>query len=121
MRTPAELYVRSTRPYRGVRVARYPLGLDVRKVKTGGITVHQGQRVFVGNGFAGYVVGIEPVAATVLRIWFYEQDLGLFETPLLAAANGSVSSTKSTAVTPKARKLVTRSKPAARKRTRRRA
>lgn len=121
MRTPAELYARSTRTYRGVRVARYPASFDVRKVKSTGTTLLHGQRIFVGHGFAGYVVGIERVAAAALRIWFYEQDLGLFETPLLPAASGSASSAKSTAVTPKVRKLVARSKPPARQRTRRRA
>lgn len=101
MRTPAELYVRSTRPFRGLRQARYPTGFDVRKVRAGGTITFDGRRVFIGNGFRGYIVGIERRAATVLRVWFYEQDLGLFDVPELADQAALTSKTPRTPGTQK--------------------
>jgi hypothetical protein len=120
MRTPAELYVRSARPYRGVRTARYPFGMDERTVKRGGMVPYVGHRAFVGGGFAGYVVGVQRVAPTVLRIWFYEQDLGLFEVPELAADQGVASTSQSTTITPKPKSCGTPTSKPQRTRTRRR-
>jgi hypothetical protein len=120
MRTPAELYVRSARPYRGVRRARYPLGFDVRKVKLGGQMNYQALRVFVGNGFHGYVVGVDRIGPTVVRVWFYEVDLGLFEIPELAEDQATAPSGKSTAITQKGATPVTGQKRPARKPARRR-
>lgn len=116
MRTPAELYRRSARPFRGVRAPRYPLGFDVRKVKMGGAMDYQGHRLFVGNGFHGHVIGVERVATTTLRLWLYEQDLGLLELPELASDSSSGSVGKSGAVTQKTAGPVTRTKPRPKKR-----
>jgi transposase InsO family protein len=58
MKTPAEIYERSTRPYRGVRAPRYRLGLQQRKVDCTGHIHVESRAPFVGAGFSGYLVGV---------------------------------------------------------------
>jgi hypothetical protein len=79
MRTPADVYARSTRCYRGERTPRYPARFDVRSVADDGIIKYDNRRLHVGGGFAGLSVGIERVSEQQARIWFYELDLGLVD------------------------------------------
>jgi transposase InsO family protein len=79
MRTPAELYSRSKRPYRGPRATRYPIAFDVRRVFKSGAVKFDGKEVYVGAGFATLSIGIERVVAKFVRLWFYERDLGLVD------------------------------------------
>ena len=79
MRTPAELYSRSKRPYRGPRATRYPIAFDVRRVFKSGAVKFDGKEVYVGAGFATQSIGIERVDAKFVRLWFYERDLGLVD------------------------------------------
>jgi len=76
MRTPSELYARSPRPYRGKRPARYPGGFDVRPVAWHGAIKYANRLVYVGGGYAGFSVGVERLRDPLVRLWFYELDLG---------------------------------------------
>ena len=89
MKTPASLYKRSSRTYRGVRPARYPAGFRMRSVSPNG-TIKFGRKApFIGTAFAGYQVGVLEVDATTIRVHFYEVDLGCFD--LVVAADKGVS------------------------------
>ena len=82
MRTPAEVYRHSDRPYRGVRAPRYPAHCVVRKVQSSGRVRYRGGLLLVGGGFRGYEVGIEADQPGKARVYFYELDLGLFDAPV---------------------------------------
>ena len=76
MKTPATLYHRSPRPYRGPRIARYPARFEQRRVAANGSIRLATSRLFVGLGFRGHTVAIERVDEQTVRFWFYEVDLG---------------------------------------------
>jgi hypothetical protein len=76
MNTPATLYHRSPRPYRGPRIARYPARFEQRRVAANGSIRLATSRLFVGTGFRGHTVAIERVDAQTVRFWFHEVDLG---------------------------------------------
>jgi len=73
--TPATHYVHSSRPFRGPRCAVYP-GCQVRKVATTGIVKCKGKRFRVGQGLAGFDVGLLPLGEGTFRLFFYELNLG---------------------------------------------
>jgi transposase InsO family protein len=83
MKTPADLYRRSSRPNREPRKARYAPGLERRLVNASGHIRYWGSIVFVGGGLAGFTVGIQVAADGRARLQFYELDLGELD---LAAA-----------------------------------
>jgi hypothetical protein len=93
MKTPAEIYERSTRPYRGPRPPRYAASLAVRKVDQSGHVNFEQRVLFVGGGFRGYYVGLQRIDENVVRVWFYEVDLGLLdlsEAPAKPTASATV-------------------------------
>jgi putative transposase len=79
-KTPAEVYKRSQRATR-VRVARYPLGWIIRLVSLGGTICVHSHSYFISASLIGHRVGLEPVDALHMRVWFYELDLGTIEIP----------------------------------------
>lgn len=79
MKTPASVYKRSPRPFRGVRPARYRVGFAVRRADSSGHVRVDERALFAGSGFAGYSLGVERVGEAHVRLWFYEVDLGLFD------------------------------------------
>jgi len=81
-KTPSEVYKRSERTSRA-RSMLYPTGWFARHVcGNGSITMHSGA-YFVSNSLAGHRIGLEPLDALHMRVWFYEMDLGTIE--ILAA------------------------------------
>jgi len=81
-RCPGELYKRSTRRYAGPRAPRYPASFAVRTVPKQGSQKYNGKEFFVGSGFAGFSIGIEHLTVTLIKIWFYEVDLGTVDLTL---------------------------------------
>jgi len=81
-KTPNEVYTRSDRAMRS-RSMLYPPGWSARRVaRNGTITMHCGE-YFVSASLAGHRIGLEPIDALHMRLWFYEMDLGTIE--ILAA------------------------------------
>ena len=75
-RTPAELYLRSTRPYRGPRRLKYSPTMVVRKVTNRGYIKLDGAYARVGQGLVGQHVAVQRLAEGLGRLFFYELDLG---------------------------------------------
>src|SRR5262245_19171525 len=91
MKTPAAVYRRSARSYRGVRVPRYRAGLALRKVDSAGHVRLESHSLFVGGGFAGYRVGLERLGEESVRLWFYELDLGVVDLAGTSATDSATS------------------------------
>ncbi len=78
-RVPADCYRKSTRPYRGPRVACYPQGWLKRKVSSCGQIKVAGTMLRMGDGLRGYYVGLSPAVGGSLHARFYELELGQFK------------------------------------------
>jgi putative transposase len=76
MKTPAELYRRSLRPACEPRRVRYPPDCSRRVVSAGGYVKYRGSRLYVGEGFATFTVGIQAHPDDRVQLQFYEVDLG---------------------------------------------
>jgi transposase InsO family protein len=83
MRTPAQLYSRSPRRYRGIRPPRYPASYGVRRVNRNGCVHYMGKTVFITESLVGHDVAVRRTRRGRLAIRFYDLSLGLFD---LAAA-----------------------------------
>jgi hypothetical protein len=79
-KTPAEVYKLSERAMR-VRAARYPADWIVRLVSLSGTVCVHGDAYFISASLIGHTIGLEPVDALRMRVWFYELDLGTLEIP----------------------------------------
>lgn len=78
MKTPAEVYVRSTRSYLGIKTPRYPANYAIRRVgRIGGIR-YQGKAIFISASLAGFDVAVRRRASR-LAVRFYEISLGFFD------------------------------------------
>ncbi|MFO1397409.1 MAG: IS481 family transposase [Burkholderiales bacterium] len=79
MRTPAEAYVPSARPYRGLPELTYPLhDKDVLVTACGRICMHR-KRVNVSTVLAGQRVGIKEVDEGIWIVSFMQYDLGYID------------------------------------------
>lgn len=83
MKTPAALYVRSSRRHRGVRTPAYPATYAVRRVTRQGCVRYAGKVVFISESVVGFDVAVRKTRPGRLKVKFYELDLGSFD---LAAA-----------------------------------
>lgn len=83
MKRPADLYRRSTRPYRGVRPPVYPSTFAVRLVSKLGCVRYAGKSVFVSETVGRFEVGVRRTRNGLLSVRFYGLELGSFD---LAAA-----------------------------------
>jgi hypothetical protein len=83
MKTPADLYVRSPRKFRGVRLPTYPATYAIRRVTRQGCVRYAGKTVFVSEAIGGFDVAVRKTRLARLKVRFYELDLGSFD---LAAA-----------------------------------
>jgi transposase InsO family protein len=86
MKTPGELYKKSEQKYLGEMMEiRYGRGIKVRMVNDRGFCNYRGKRIFVGNPFAGYHIGIQEDAGKRPEAWFDNFKLGEinFETGLI--------------------------------------
>lgn len=79
MKTPATLYRRSSRRYTESRAPRYPLSFVARTVPRNGALKYMRKEFYVGAGFAGHVIGIEHLEEAVIKLWFYNVDLGCID------------------------------------------
>jgi hypothetical protein len=83
MKTPADLYRRSSRRYRGVRPPAYPSPYAVRVVSRLGCVRHAGKSIFISESVSGFEVAVRKTRQGRLSVRFYGLDLGTFD---LAAA-----------------------------------
>jgi putative transposase len=78
MKTPAEVYFRSTRSYLGIRPPRYPAHQVVRRVNRMGCVHYQGKTIFISASLAGFDIAVRRWG-TRLAVRFYEISLGFFD------------------------------------------
>jgi transposase InsO family protein len=79
MQTPAQLYVRSSRRYTGVRPPRYPASYGVRRVSSKGCVRYMGKAVFISESLIGHDLGIRRTQRGRIAVRFYNLDIGLFD------------------------------------------
>jgi putative transposase len=79
MKTPSDLYARSSRRYRGVRAPRYPGNYAVRRVNGQGCVRYSGRTVFISESVVGFDVAVRKTRTGRLQVLFYEVDLGSFD------------------------------------------
>jgi putative transposase len=75
-RVPAQLYHPSPRRYQGVRPTDYPKRWEQRRVRRGGEIGWQGRRRFIGESFAGFMVGLKAAGPHHWQVYFYHLLLG---------------------------------------------
>lgn len=77
MKTPAEVYVRSSRNYTGTpNVISYGPEHIVRRVNGRGFIQVHGQILFISECFCGWEVGLKPDGHDSLEVWFAQLQLG---------------------------------------------
>ena len=79
MRTPAQLYVRSSRRYTGVQPPRYPASYGVRRVSSKGCVRYMGKAVFISESLIGHDLGIRRTQRGRIAVRFYNLHIGLFD------------------------------------------
>jgi len=79
MRSPAELYVRSPRPFRGVLSPQYPRSHAVRRVTKSGCVHYLGKTIFVSESLAGHDIAVRRAKGGKLAIRFYDLALGFVD------------------------------------------
>ena len=79
MRYPAERYVPSTRPYRGLPHVDYPLHDRTAAVTTCGRICFNRRKINLSTVFAGQSVGIKQVSDQIWLVSFMDCDLGYFD------------------------------------------
>ena len=79
MRYPAELYVPSTRPYRGLEDLDYPFHDHTVIVTRCGRICMGRRKINLSTVFAGQKVGIKEVSEQIWLVTFMHYDLGFFD------------------------------------------
>jgi putative transposase len=79
MQCPAERYVPSTRPYRGLPELDYPLHDKTVTVTTCGRICFNRRKINLSQVFAGQNVGIKQVSDETWLVTFMDYDLGYFD------------------------------------------
>lgn len=79
MQCPAERYVPSTRPYRGLPELDYPLHDKTVTVTTCGRICFNRQKINLSQVFAGQSVGIKQTDEHIWLVTFMDYDLGYFD------------------------------------------
>lgn len=79
MRVPAELYVRSPRPYVGLTPLAYPLHDWTGTVTHCGRICYKSRKVNLSQVFAGHDVGVKQVDDHLWLVTFMDYDLGYFD------------------------------------------
>jgi transposase InsO family protein len=78
MKVPADVYVKSPRKYSMEHVELvYGKGFKTRYVNDRGYINYDSRRVFIGNPFSGYHVGIKEFVDKPLEVWFNNIMLGV--------------------------------------------
>ena len=84
-RTPAQLYVRSVRPFREPLPPLYPPSFTARRVAGDGTIKFGGHRLRIGQGLRGLLVGVRQLDQRRLQVRFYDLDLGEVDVSTQAA------------------------------------
>jgi putative transposase len=79
MRVPADDYVRSPRPYRGIGELEYPFHDWTAIVTTCGRICYEKRKVNLSTVFAGQKVGVAQVGEHIWLVSFMDYDLGYFD------------------------------------------
>jgi putative transposase len=79
MRVPADDYVRSSRPYRGLGELEYPFHDWTAIVTTCGRICYEKRKVNLSTVFAGQKVGVAQVSEHIWLVTFMDYDLGYFD------------------------------------------
>lgn len=79
MRVPADDYVRSPRPYRGISELEYPFHDWTAIVTTCGRICYEKRKVNLSTVFAGQKVGVSQVGEHIWLVSFMDYDLGYFD------------------------------------------
>src|SRR5580704_2885171 len=79
MRYPAERYVPSTRPYKGLPDLDYPFHDKTVTVTTCGRICFNRQKINLSVVFAGQKVGVKQVSDRIWLVTFMDYDLGYFD------------------------------------------
>ncbi|MCL2186547.1 MAG: hypothetical protein FWB86_11975 [Treponema sp.] len=73
MKTPADVYKKSDIKFHGEYIElKYGKGFKTRYVNDRGCFNYDNRRMFVGNPFAGYHVGLKINVDAPMEIWFSE-------------------------------------------------
>jgi len=99
MKTPSEIYRKSKNKYLGEHIElRYAKGFRVRYVNDRGYLNLDQKRLFVGNPFAGYHVGIKEFVDKSSEVWFGNLYLGIInaDTGLVEPACTIIQATNKT-------------------------
>jgi hypothetical protein len=99
MKVPADIYSKSIVKYPGEYIElRYGKGLKRRYVNDRGYINFDNKRIFIGNPFNGYHVGIKEMVDKPMEIWFSEMKLGTInpDNGLMEPDFGSIKSLIST-------------------------
>ena len=77
MKVPADVYVKSNRKYPGEHIElRYGKGFKTRYVNDRGYINYDNKRIFIGNPFSGYDVGLKIYVDAPIEVWFSNMMLG---------------------------------------------
>jgi len=79
MKVPADLYIPSHRPYRGLSELDYPLHDWASTVTTCGRICFRRRKVNLSQVFAGQLVGVREVDEHIWLVTFMHYDLGYFD------------------------------------------
>ena len=79
MKVPADVYVRSPRPYRGLEELTYPFHDATMTVTRCGRICFQGRKVNLSHALAGQNVGVTQVGDAIWLVTFMHYDLGYFD------------------------------------------
>ena len=79
MRTPAQLYSRSLRPYTGLPGLDYPFHDKAVTVTTCGRICYKQRKINLSTVFAGQTVGIKQTDERIWLVSFMHYDLGYFD------------------------------------------
>lgn len=79
MRVPADDYLRSPRPYRGLGELEYPFHDWTAIVTTCGRICYEKRKVNLSTVFAGQKVGVAQVSEHIWLVSFMDYDLGYFD------------------------------------------
>ena len=87
--TPSTVYRKSDRKYQPeAELIEYPRGYKSRMVNDRGVTHYKNHRIFVGNPFAGYNVGIKSLKNGDLEVWFDNFLIGRVDSQTNLLTNG---------------------------------
>ena len=77
MKVPNDVYVKSERKYPGEYIElKYGKGFITRYVNDRGYINYDNKRVFIGNPFTGYHVGLKINVDALMEVWFSNIMLG---------------------------------------------